>query len=225
MLRDFQTIIGRASAVIPRVDAAFERACLMLLTEAFKRMKEEGTFDLSWKETCFSARLIGYMRKIRKENDIALRIEPESYLYQKEICEGSFDPDRAPRIDIKVSGGWVYEDVYYGMEAKIVVEQNWQTRNANGLCRRYIETGVDNFVNGHYSDKIPRGCIMGYVVQGNAQTIATNINNLLRGRRRNEEIMRNHYVFNDCSDCYLSNHTRITDLQAVDLRHVFLTFC
>lgn len=221
MLRDYQPIIGH----FQKFDAAFEKACIWILTEAFKTMKEEGKYDLSWKEPRFSAVLIGQMRKIKNRKNWPLGIEPESHLYTEEMLEGAFDPDTAPRIDIKCLGGWRREEVYYGIEAKIVVEQNWEKRNANGLCERYIKTGIDNFVKGRYSDKLPRGCITGYVIQGIAQNIALNINNLLQIRGRHGEIMENHHVFNDCSDCYQSGHTRITDHQAIGLHHVFLTFC
>jgi hypothetical protein len=223
MLMDFQNIIGRASDVLPNVDSNFEQACLWIMTEAFKRMKREKRYELTWKETCFSACLVGYMRKIRHEKDWRLRIDPESHLYREEMLKCTEDPDTAPRIDIKISGGWVHEDVYYGIEGKILVENNWRTRDANKLHRRYIATGIDHFVNGRYSDKMGIGCMVGYVVQGNASEIASKINNLLIRDGRNKENIMLHAI-DGCSDCYLSNHIRTTDYQDIELRHVFLTF-
>ncbi len=223
MLMDFQNIIGRASDVLPNVDSNFEQACLWIMTEAFKRMKREKRYELTWKETCFSACLVGYMRKIRHEKDWRLRIDPESHLYREEMLKCTEDPDTAPRIDIKISGGWVHEDVYYGIEGKILVENNWRTRDANKLHRRYIATGIDHFVNGRYSDKMGIGCMVGYVVQGNASEIASKINNLLIRDGRNKENIMLHAI-DGCSDCYLSNHIRTTDYKDIELRHVFLTF-
>lgn len=220
---DFQNTIGRASDVLPDVNSNFERACLWIMMEAFKRMRREKRYDLTWKETRFSACLVGYMRKIRHEKDIRLRIDPEIHLYREEMLKGTEDPDTAPRIDIKISGGWVREDVYYGIEGKILVENNWRTRDASYLRRRYISTGIDNFVNGRYSDKMNIGCIVGYVVQGSASEIASKINNLLiRHGRNKENIMFN--AIDGCSDCYLSKHIRTTDYNEIELRHVFLSF-
>ena len=225
MLKDFRRAIGQASEVLPKVDSDFEQACLWILTEAFKRMKRETRYDLTWKETRFSACLVGYMRKIRHEEDYPLlRIDPESGLYREEMLKGIEDPDTAPRIDIKISGGWVLEDEYYGIEAKILVERDWKTRNASYLRRRYIATGIDNFVNGQYSDKMDRGCMAGYVVQGSASEIALRINNLLIRNGRNKEMMLNRHSINGCSDCYQSKHIRTTDKKEVELHHVFLTF-
>ena len=223
MLKDFQSTIGRASDVLPNVDSKFEKVCLWIMTEAFKRMKQEKCYDLTWKETCFSACMVGYMQKTRHENDIALRIDPESHLYQKEMLNCTEDPDTAPRIDIKISGGWVHEDVYYGIEGKVLVENNWRTRNANKLHRRYIATGIDNFVNGRYSDKMDMGCMVGYVVQGSASEIASKINNLLIRDGRNKENIMLHAI-DGCSNCYLSKHIRTTDYKEIELRHIFLTF-
>ena len=224
MLKDFQRTIGRASGVLPNVDSNFEQACLWIMTEAFKRMKQEKRYDLTWKETCFSACLVGHMREIRQQEDIALRIDPESHLYLETICKGTEDPDTAPRIDIKISGGWVHEDEYYGVEAKILVGKDWRTRDASYLRRRYIATGIDNFVNGQYSDKMDRGCIAGYVVQGSASEIASKINNLLIHDRRDKEKMMNRHSINGCLDCYQSNHIRTTDNEEIELHHIFLTF-
>jgi hypothetical protein len=224
MLMDFQNTIGRASDVLPNVDSNFEQACLWIITEAFKRMKREKRYDLTWKETYFSACLVGYMQKIRHEKDIRLRIDPESHLYREEMLNCTEDPDTAPRIDIKISGGWVREDVYYGIEGKVLVENNWITRNASYLCRRYIATVIDNFVNGRYSDKMGIGCMVGYVVQGNASEIALKINKLLIRYGRNKEKMMNPHSINGCSDCCQSKHTRTTDNTEIELHHVFLTF-
>lgn len=224
-LNDFRNSMGRASQTLPNVDADFEQACLWLLTEAFKLMKQDALYDLSWKETRFSAHLVGYMQKIRKHEDLRLRIDPESYLYRKEILESLEDPDAAPRIDIKISGGWVYEDIYYGIEGKILVETDWRTRRASNLRARYIDTGIDNFVNGRYSPEVPRGCVVGYVVQGTAFNIGQKINDLLIYRGRNDERLENRHAINTCPNCYRSMHTRVTDKKKLELCHIHLTFC
>jgi hypothetical protein len=224
-LSDFRNSIGRASQTLPNVDADFEQACLWLLIEAFKYMKQDAIYDLSWKETRFSAHLIGHMRKLRSHLDWGLRIDPESYLYRKEILEGLEDPDTAPRIDIKISGGWVHEDIYYGIEGKILVETDWRTRRASNLRARYIDTGIDNFVNGRYSPDVPRGCVVGYVVQGIAFNIGRKINDLLIHRQRNNETLENRHTINSCLDCYRSVHTRVADKKKLELYHVHLTFC
>jgi hypothetical protein len=225
VLGDFQSSIGRVSQTIPNIDNDFEQACLWVLTESFKQMKQERLYELTWKETRYSAHLIGYMRKIRDRADLQLRIDPESYLYRKEILEGLTDPDTAPRIDIKISGAWVQEDIYYGIEGKILVEKDWKTRREYDLRARYIETGIDNFVSGRYSPEVSRGCVVGYVVFGSAFKVYRRLNNLLTHRGRKNEILKNRHSVNGCSDCYKSSHIRTIDNEKIELYHLLLTFC
>lgn len=224
MLDDFRSTIGRASQVLPNVDSDFEQACLWIITEASKELRNEGHYESEWKETRFSAHLIGYMRKIRGKTDIGLRIDPENHLYRKEILEGEEDPDTAPRIDIRISGAWVQEDVYYGVEGKILVEKDWGTRREYDLRARYIDTGIDNFVNGRYSPDMSRGCILGYVVCGTASNVVDRINALMTHRSRINECLEDRHIVNDCPDCYRSKHRRTTDGRRIRLYHVLLNF-
>lgn len=224
MLDDFRKKYGRASDVIPDVDTDFVGACLFLLTEAYKRMKAETKYDPAWKETRFSAVLIGYMDNVQREEDLPIQIAPESYQYSQAILEGQDDPDTAPRIDIKMSGNWIDRDVYFCIEGKILVEKDWQTRQASYLRGRYIDTGIDNFVEGRYSPVIPKGCVAGYVVHGDPQNVASKINNLLEHRDRKSEFLRDRHSINECPDCYRSAHTRATDTKHLELRHVLLLF-
>jgi len=223
-LSDFRTSIGSTIQVMPNIDESFEAACLSLFTEAFKTMKHAAIYDLTWKETRFSAHLVGYMRKHRSERDLSLRVDPEGYLYRAEILKGLADPDAAPRIDIKISGAWVHEDIYYGIESKILTETDWETRRASHLRSEYIG-GFDRFVSGRYAPQVFRGCMAGYVVHGSTYQIGQQINSLLSKRSRGSECLTNHHSVNDCPDCYHSRHIRTSDQKEIRLSHVHLSFC
>ena len=119
MLSSLREKVGRASDVPAIVDDAFEGGCIHLLTEAYNRLKHAGNYELNWHENMFTARLVVLMEQVRDEVDINLQIDPECYQYFQEVLEGNLNPDRAPRIDIRVMGGWVQRDIYYAMEAKI----------------------------------------------------------------------------------------------------------
>ena len=84
MFDEFRETFGRASSVVPQVNEVFEKACLYALVVAYKKMTITNSYDLSWEETQFSAHLIKYMREVRRVEDIALRIDPECYLYRPE---------------------------------------------------------------------------------------------------------------------------------------------
>jgi len=188
-------------------------------------MKRDKTFSLDWEEIRFSAVLIGYMRTIRDREDVRLQIDPENYLYNKDILDGKADPLKAPRIDIRILGGWVREDVYYSIEAKILVEEHYGKRSSSVLRARYVDTGIDSFVKGKYSQRTRRGCLAGYVIQGNPVIIVDNINKLLLNRSRNSETLQRAQEISNYSYCYRSEHTRATDSKRIYLCHILLRFC
>lgn len=223
-LTEYQNAIGRASDVLPRIGDDFISACLYIFIDAYRRMINESNFNLNDKETKFSAILIGYMRKIRDEENIALRIDPENALYNEEILEGDLDPDRAPIIDIRISGGWVKEDVYFAIEAKILVETKWNNREAIKLHKRYIDTGIDNFVNGRYASLMNKGCIAGYVIQGSIPNIVTKINEILISSNRNSEIITNLHSINGYDFFYESRHQKRSNNEFILIKHIFLNY-
>jgi hypothetical protein len=186
-------------------------------------MKNENRYRLSWKETKFSAVLAGHMQKIRTEQKIPLKIDPEAILYNQGIFDGTIDPATAPRIDIKISGGWFIEDQYYGIEAKIVVENNFRTRNSTQLTKDYIENGIKRFIDGKYSSGMDNGCMVGYVIEGRCNEIISKINNCLIGFNRKREIIHN---ISELDICVYgkSIHTRVITKKEFCLCHIFLDF-
>ncbi|VAW34174.1 hypothetical protein MNBD_CHLOROFLEXI01-1277 [hydrothermal vent metagenome] len=223
MLSSLRETVGRASDVPAIVDDAFEGGCIYLLTEAYKRLHTNG-YVRNWHENMFTAHLVVYMEQIRDDEDILLQIDPECYQYFQEILTGNQNPDHASRIDIRVKGGWVRRDVYYAMEAKILVENDWKTRRMSKLRKRYIETGVDNFVTGTYSQIVPKGCLIGYIVEGKPIHIQASINKWLLSKNRDSEILQDQHTVNDCQFCFRSSHARSSDQQSLHLYHVFLKF-
>jgi hypothetical protein len=224
MLSSLREAIGRASDVHAFIDDAFENGCIYILTEAYKRLKHGGNYERNWHENTFTAHLVVYMEQVRDAIDINLQIDPECYQYFQEILKSNQNPDRAPRIDIRIKGGWVRRDVHYAMEAKILVEHNWSTRRASESRKRYVQTGIDNFVAGTYSPIVTKGCLIGYIVEGHPIQIQTAINEWLSSKNRSNEILQNQHTVNDCDYCFHSSHIRDNDKKPLRLYHVFLAF-
>lgn len=224
MIKDLIEAYGNIEYTLPNIDDNFENLCLWLFIESYKIMFSQGDFDENWKETKFSAKLIGYMRRIRDENLLALRIDPEGYLYTEAILYGDDDADTSPRIDIKISGNWSHEDYYYAIEAKILIENNWNKKEHTYLKKRYIETGIDNYVEGRYSEKVNKGCLCGYILEGNVNNIVTDINSILTVNERTTEILVRIPQINVCKDCFQSKHIRSTDDSEINLKHIFLIY-
>ena len=222
MLNKFRFKYGRSTDFIPEVDDIFENACTIILIKAYRNMKNDGNYSLEWKETQFSALLIGYMRNIRENEDLGLRIDPENYLYDEDILSGIRDPDTSSRIDIRICGSWVNEKIYYGIEAKILIENRAYKKRPHQLRNRYIETGINNFINEKYSKHMNKACIIGYVIQGNSTNIVNYINNKLINEGRKIEILSNKNTINNHKDCWCSSHTK-NNRSNIKLCHIMLT--
>jgi len=194
-----------------------------VLVEGFKKMKKDNRYSLSWEEPRFSAVLVRYMREIRSEQKIPLKIDPEGVLYNQEILDGTVDPATAPRIDIRISGGWFIEDQYYGVEAKILVENHRGTRNHTQLNKEYIEKGIQRFIDGKYSSGMDNGCMAGYIIEGQCMKIISKINDRLTESNRKQEIIQNIGSIDSCQ-YGKSIHTRIIDHKKFRLCHIFLDF-
>lgn len=185
-------------------------------------MRLDKKYQLTDEETVLNRRLAGYMVNYIEQTDYIIRVDYDPNLSLDLPYDTDENPNEAPRIDIRLSGGWRQSDKYYGVEAKIVVGSSWKTRNPSKLNRRYIRTGIDHFKNGDYARKMDRGCIVAYLVQGNATTIVNAINGLLMKDKRNNEMISGQHSINGYSLCYLSTHVRKTDSIQFCIIHLFL---
>mgnify|MGYP003458483668 FL=1 len=89
---------------------------------------------------------------------------------------------KSSRIDMRYSTFWKSEECKYYVEAK-----NLKV-NDSGLKRRYITTGIDNFLDGgkyFYCE----GFLVGYILEGTINQCVEGINKLLKKDRRENEII------------------------------------
>jgi len=80
----------------------------------------------------------------------------------------------ARRFDIFFENWDVKNRMNYGVEAKILIENNSKKRTAVKLVEKYVsEAGMGKYINGIYKG---RGCMLGYVLEGNVSSIISKIN-------------------------------------------------
>lgn len=90
------------------------------------------------------------------------------------------------------------------------------------LCREYVVEGIDRFRYGKYSGNHSTGFMVGYVVDGDANSAATGINRYLKGKSRDADCL---YPSNlvATSWAWSSIHTRNSG-PSIKLHHAFLVF-
>lgn len=199
----------------------FENDCISLLLESYKSLRDSDRQINDYSENNITAQLCGYMKTNPKRADLQIHINRENYLDNSDTYAGLADADKSPRIDIKYSTWHSKTEHEYHMEAKNLIENNWKRNeadtpiNANSLRKRYIETGIGNFINERY----PNGCLLGYILEGDIPKIAQLLNGALKTDNREKEVLSksNDYGFDSL---YISNHNSTIP----KLKHFFLNF-
>jgi len=111
----------------------------------------------------------------------------------------------------------------YFVESKNLIESDCfktgrKTKlNAAKLHERYVNTGIDNFISEKYPQK---GCLFGYVLQGEPINIIEKINTCLHNKNRmNEKLQVTNCAIRNLEFCYQSVHPN-----GISLRHFLLKF-
>lgn len=206
--------------IIHSFKVQFEENCISLLLDSYSQVIDKKALkELS--ENNITIQLVGLMKSNPLRKELEISITRESYLDGEDAYSGITDADASPRIDVKYST-WKFKNEFeYHIEAKNLSENNWTKTNvttpvnAKKLQKRYISTGIQNFISGRY----PNGCLVGYVTEGISGNIVANINNILTAESRaKENLIQKHGGF---AQHYVSSHTG-TSID--ELKHFFLEF-
>jgi hypothetical protein len=115
---------------------------------------------------------------------------------------------RLARIDLRFTTLTSEAEFRYYMEAKNL------KISSSALKRRYIKTGIDNYISAKYND----GFLVGYVLSGSIDDNIEAVNRLLvKDSRSTEIILLNHTKVN-AFDQYYSTHATIK------IKHIFFDF-
>lgn len=206
---------GLSSHIKIEFKRALTDRCAQVLVKGYQSMIDANQYNLSWEEEQFSAHLISHMENLTEANQYRMDIIPEPRLYGQEVIEGKRAPKKSPKADIRIciwsNNTWSAPVKFvYIIEAKNLSEQDWKKQSGSKVIakaqkKRYIETGIDHFISGHY----PEGCLVGYVVQGDSDKIVLGINDILKhaSPSRGSEILKDKEVIYTYANRYRSMHS------------------
>lgn len=203
---------------------AFERNCLELLVDGYKKLLKTNTVDLSWEEEKITMELVRFMKISNVERNWRIHIVPEPRQYADDFYLSGSLPKEAPKIDLQLLNWSSPEELIYNIEAKNLAESDWVKSNgakvsSSYLTARYIDTGVANFINDHYT----KGCLAGYVLNGEVDKVVANLNGLLSSRKRTVEILTVAPAIEGYTFCYQSSHKKNGGHDFV-IPHIILKF-
>lgn len=153
---------------------AFQLTVFNLIGSAYKTIRTPGPFEENPDETLISVSLFDAVKIIASRDGIPCSVTPERYEYTDQIREGIKSTLTAKRYDLYIENWDVIGRIEYGVEAKILTENNFKNRVATTLIKDYVsDKGMGKFINKLY-DK--RGVMVGYIVEGSNDEIIKNIN-------------------------------------------------
>ncbi|PBQ34683.1 hypothetical protein CNR22_23880 [Sphingobacteriaceae bacterium] len=176
---------------------AFEHKCCQLIVDAYQTSIVEKVIKLDWNENDISSELHQHIKKNpqRLKWKVSTNVEAD---IPKNIPKEKGFSDKFPRIDFRLTSFVSTYEFEYFFEAKNLKQ------NDSGLKRRYIDTGINNFV----SKKYENGSLIGYLLEGQTNDAINGINSLLKKDKRNTEtlILKSNKLI---KTYYESNHSDI----------------
>ena len=214
--------LGRAdSGLITDVKIDFEKKCLTLLVKACKTLKSKKHVDAEWGEENITANIFTYIHESQLRVNYDIFIECEHPFFSQEVLDNKKSAKRAPRIDLVFQNNWNRKKTSFYVEAKNLVEHdfirkgNKNTTKAIKIQDRYIKTGIEHYLGSHY----PKGCLLGYVLNGSIANVVVSINNRLKKQKRDDEVL----IFDSGSlpwICYQSTHAA----KSMSIAHYLFAF-
>lgn len=177
--------------LVAQVRAAFEQTCIELLEWACQTLKSNKRVDTDWGEENISANIYTYIKDSQKSIDADIHIDSEHPFYNQDILDNKKKARKAPRIDMVFQHNWSGQQFVYYVEAKNLVEKDFiktgrkRAIKASTVLERYINTGIDHFLKDYY----PKGCLLGYVINGTVNGVVNLLNSILMKDGRNSEIL------------------------------------
>lgn len=199
--------------------------CLELFGEAYIYIKNNKNITADWEKENISANFYDYIDKSEKAISWNINISDEHRIFYESILLGKKPAKTASRIDFRLTTNWIEQKkrLEYFIEAKNLIESDCEKVgrkakiNAQSLHKRYVNTGIDNFVSKKYPSN---GCLVGYVLQGKPTIIVDKINICLNNQNRtNEHLKKIDCTIPNLDFCYQSYHSN-----EVTLKHFLLKF-
>jgi hypothetical protein len=181
---------------------AFENRCLKLFIAAYKNAIQDKTISLDWDENDITAQLHEHINTNQTRLNWSIISNVEHHLPIKSFDKKKGFAAKYPRIDLRFATIKSSLEYHYFFEAKNLKEKS------STLKRRYIETGIENF----NSKKYTNGCLVAYLLSGNAELTIGGINSLLvKDSREKETLSKKDCKYHD--SYYESSHSNMQCLK------------
>lgn len=169
---------SQGSNLPSQIRAGLEYRVLELIIKSYQKICAEGIYPSKEEEERFSAILKDQIESYCPENARLTGqiwdVIREYYHDTEQVRKGQEDARKVPRIDIVISTWMAIGErkIKFPFECKLLAE------NKNQLIRLYVKEGIiDRYLTGKdYSSMQPSGGMIGYILQGRHEVIASKLN-------------------------------------------------
>jgi hypothetical protein len=200
------------AAIINAFNNEFERRCLSLLYDAYASAQSAHCIDIECPEEYISAILLDYAGKSLQTANLHIDIAPEYLEYKNSILKQKKAKKTTPKISLKF-GSWINSvTLDYFVETQSIIEiihpKKKKARLQNPVTISEFHVNYIAKLDSCLSNKYPvRGCIIGYILKGNAQYTVNCLNHYLCDCNRTPEILNKHSIqLKEFDACYVSVH-------------------
>ncbi|SNB31291.1 conserved hypothetical protein [Flavobacterium psychrophilum] len=188
----------------------FKEKCITLFVEAYNASISSKAVSLDFHENDITAILHNYINENPKRLKWSISTNPESHIFNKSVDYTKGFAAKFARIDMR------FVNIWQGVEHKYFMEAKNLKSNDSSSKRRYIETGIDNFLTtGNYYNC--DGFLVGYILEGTVENCVKGINKLLeKDKRQNEKIEK--------TSTFLSIDNHFSKHQEKEMYHLFLNY-
>lgn len=110
---------------------------------------------------------------------------------------------------------WGIKDEYFGVECKNLYESN------RSYIKRYVDTGVGNYITGRYGSRSSTSSVAGYILSGNPDSIITELREEMSSLSPRLNLTKE---LRTKDEQYRSIHIRTIDGICITIHHLFLDF-
>ncbi|MCY4303407.1 MAG: hypothetical protein OXC62_01265 [Aestuariivita sp.] len=95
------------------------------------------------------------------------------------------------------------------------------------LAGKYVSEGLVRYVNEKYSENLPVGCMLGYVMDGDTEAAKCKVWKAINNKKQSIELKEGPTSEQPLGDIlrFSSRHKRVFNQQEIEVRHALLPFC
>lgn len=196
--------------IFQKVQSIFRDRCIKLLIDAYFTSISDESVLPNFDENDITAILYSYIDNNPIRKNWKISANTENHLFDNTTVPKKGFAAEFSRIDMRFTSFWNELECKYYVEAKNLKEKD------SALKRRYITTGIDNFLVGGKYEKC-NGLLVGFILEGTSENCVLGINNLLKKNKRQDSLISTTKIHN--LDLYTSSYNGKT------LPHLFFDYC